>query len=359
MSRITRESFIDQFQSAGGLDAAAVAADASAALEKAGIGTADLHALAGADGKIDTHAELGRLFDLLDRVDHDGHYRSIETRTSGSNAPTVSGDAYDALAKDLATARSKAPTQPSSGPVSRPEQMPSSATISASNSAISAHGFTDVHLSPLKYRNQGDSRWANHPYPTSSPQTEIRSLHDSGCAPCALAMVDSALRGVPTRPEVTADFAVQNGFSGRPGVAGSDTNGLVRAWATGRGFSLTVANSTNQTTNADRLVAGIREGGVALVSVGTDPVQRLGHFTARNHVIAINGVAMKDGEEWLAVADPGRRNQDDGRPGKLGVDDEVVRLSGADNGCGQVWISRKQLEKEMHRCFILEKGQQS
>lgn len=354
MSRITRESFIDQFQSAGGLDAAALGADASAALEKAGIATADLHALAGADGKIDTHAELGRLFDLLDRVDHDGHYRSIETRTSGSNTPTVSGDAYDALAKDLATARSKAPAQLTPGGKLRSDTMPSSAEVGSSLSNIEATGFSDVHLTPVRYRNQGRDEFSTHPYPTSPPQPgAARSIRSAGCAPCSLAMADSALRGAPTRPEATADFAVQQGLSGRPGSGGTETGPLTRAWAAHQGWEFT------QTTDADVLATKVRKGGVAVVSVGVDPSRGAGHFADRSHVVVVNGVATKDGEEWFAVADPGRANQSQHKDGHLSVDKDVIQIPRALNGCGQVWISKSQLEKEMHRSFILERGPRS
>ncbi|HVX93472.1 MAG TPA: C39 family peptidase [Polyangia bacterium] len=353
MSRIRRESFIDQFQSAGGLDAAALGADASAALEKAGIGAADLHALAGANGKIDTHAELGRLFDLLDRVDHDGHYRSIETRTSGSNDPTVSGGAYDALAKDLATARLRPPAQ-TAGARSSNEAMPSPREVETSLAKTAAAGFSEVHLAPVKYRNQGRGDFASHPYPTSPAQPgAVRTIHSAGCAPCALAMADSALRGSPTRPETTADFSVRRGFSGRPGGAGTETSGLTKAWASERGDGFTA------TANLDILAAKIRAGGVALVSVGVDAANGKGHFTDRSHVIVVNGVAKKDGDDWFAVADPGREDQRHQRTGVLGTDLSVVQIPGASNGCGRVWISRAQLQKEMNRCFILEKGAQS
>jgi hypothetical protein len=359
MSRITRESFIDQFQSAGGLDAAAVAADASAALEKAGIGTADLHALAGADGKIDTHAELGRLFDLLDRVDHDGHYRSIETRTSGSNAPTVSGDAYDALAKDLATARSRGPAPFAASALAGTFGVPAE-RIARSSAALASAGLTDVHLTPVEYLNQGDPKWASHPYPTVPSQPGVvRNVGKAGCAPCSLAMADSALRGVATTPDVTADFAVKSRLSGRPGVTGTDTAALAKGWAAAHGLTLTVANSSDQTANADQLAKRLREGAVALVSVGVDRTQGVGHFTDSSHVLLLNGVAVKNGEDWFAVADPGRRDQSASKKHLLGVDAVVVKVPGAANGCGQVWISRSQLEREMHRGLILEKGVQS
>ena len=73
----------------------------------------------------------------------------------------------------------------------------------------------------------------------------------------------------------------------------------------------------------------------------------------------MNGTALRGGEEWFAIADPGRGDQSHPKAGLLGVDDSVVRIPGATNGCGQVWISKSQLEAEMQRCFILHGGAES
>jgi hypothetical protein len=213
--------------------------------------------------------------------------------------------------------------------------------------AIAAAGFTKVHLRPVPYFNQGVGSWAQHPYPRWPPvQGEARTIKNAGCAPTALAMIDCGLRNSHVEPSVVADFSVNHRVSGAPGGGGTDTAGLARTWANNRGLGLVAARSSDQSKNVDVLKAGLLADGIALVSVGP------GHFTKEAHVLVVNGCAMRDGQEWFAVANPGRRNQ-------AATDRNVIQVDAANNGIGQVWISRTQLEAEMKRCFVFRSGAES
>jgi hypothetical protein len=279
-------------------------------------------------GGVGSDHAFGPLFDLLDRVDRDAAVAASQGR---------------------------------SGPAD-PTELPSRDDCRRSLTAIAAAGFTDVHLQPVPYFNQGARQWAGHPYPRQPPVPgESRTIEDAGCAPTALAMIDCALRDAHTRPEVTADFAVKHRLSGAPGGFGSDTAGLAREWAARHGLAMTPATSRDQSRNVDVLKAGLDANGIALVSVGVDRAIGRGHFTSAGHVLVINGCARRGGEEWFAIANPGRANQASahGHPGLLTTDADVTQIGGAKNGIGQVWISRTQLEAEMKRCFVFHSGTRS
>ena len=141
--------------------------------------------------------------------------------------------------------------------------------------------------------------------------------------------------------------------SGAPGGSGTDTAGLARAWADNQGLALIAARSSDQSKNVDVLKAGLLADGIALVSVGP------GHFTKEGHVLVVNGCALRDGQEWFAVANPGRANQAHSDRGLPTTDANVTQIAGASNGIGQVWISRTQLEAELKRCFVFRSGAES
>jgi hypothetical protein len=360
MSRVTRDTFIDSFGPQG-LDLDKLGADATTALQKAGVGADALATLAGADHKIAGHDDLSALFDLIDRVDHDGHANSLATTTTGADGkalPTASGEVWSALKNQLEKARLGGPVSTKAPEMSAPK-LPSQAQAAASLDKVRADGFTDVHLVVAPYVNQQDPNVQNYPYPKSPPEAEARALGKAGCAPCSLAILDAALRRSPIAPSETADFAVRNGVSGSPKSVGTDVAGLARAWAEHRGFELTEATSKNQHENVDALKAGLLAGGVALVSVGVDARTGRGHFTDRGHVVVVNGCAMRNGEEWFAVDNPGRRDQSKPHSDLLGVDANVMQVPGALHGVGQVWISRSQLEAEMKYAFVMRNGGES
>lgn len=355
MSRITREGFIDSF-GAQGLDLSSLGDAAKGVLQKAGLGPDALGGIAGADHVISSHDELSALFDLIDRVDANGSSSSFDTTKTtadGKIVPSLSGEVFDALQNKLTAARlgaDKAVVEKDDTP-----KMPSPEQIKTSKAALAAAGFTDVHIVPTPYINQGS--YAQVAYPKSPPEPgTTRTLSQAGCGPCSLAIADGGLRGLPLSPRVTANFTVQQKLSGSPTSTGTDTAGMARAWSEYRGFGLTTAASKDQSENVDVLSAGIKAGGVALVSVGVDADTGRGHFTDGGHVLVINGCAMKDGQEWFAVVNPGRRDQSERHGNLLTVDSNVVQVDGALNGVGNVWISREQLEAEMRRCFVLQSG---
>jgi GH24 family phage-related lysozyme (muramidase) len=109
MSRITREQFVSTLSDEGaGSGGIAVDPALASKLEKLGIGGDQLRRLAGSDGIINSKEELGRLFDLVDTLDHDGSRGSIATTkrdASGHEQATLSGAAFSALEQDLADAR--------------------------------------------------------------------------------------------------------------------------------------------------------------------------------------------------------------------------------------------------------------
>jgi hypothetical protein len=266
-------------------------------------------------------ADYGSLHDLLDRVERDTH---------------------------------------AAGPGRDPTALPAATDCRRSLSAIAAAGFSDVHLRPVPYLNQGARPWAAHPYPRRpAVPGESRTIQQAGCAPTALAMIDCGLRAAHTSPIATADFAVRHRHSGSSNGAGTDTGRLARDWAAAKGLDLTAATSARPSKNVDVLKAGLQANGIALVSVGVDPATGLGHFTAGSHVIVINGCARRGGQDWFAIANPGRARQADHHAGLLATDAQVTQIDGAVNGVGQVWISRQQLEAEMKRCFVFRPGVQS
>jgi len=235
-----------------------------------------------------------------------------------------------------------------------PTAVPTPLECRPSLVAIAAAGFTDVHLRPVPYFNQGHDPWDKHPYPRYPPvQGEARTIKNAGCAPTALAMIDCGLRNSHVDPTVVADFSVNHRVSGAPGGGGTDTAGLARTWANNGGLGLVAARSSNQSKNVDVLKAGLLADGIALVSVGP------GHFAKEGHVLVVNGCAIRNGEEWFAVANPGRENQAHPKSGLPTTDAKVTQITDARNGVGQVWISRTQLEAEMKRCFVFRSGAES
>jgi hypothetical protein len=305
------------------------------------------------------HDELGRLEDLLDRVDRD-RAPLVAPPPLHLDRPalaSIGGGVSDMLAKHLERARF---ASPAASARKDPTQLPTPAECRRSFAAIAVAGFTDVHLRPVPYLNQGNGDWAKHPYPRTPPVPgEARTIAGAGCAPTALAMIDCGLRDAHTRPETMADFAVRQHRSGTSGTAGTDTAGLTRDWAAAHGLATTAGTSSDRSKNVDVLKAGLLANGIALVSVGADPVTGHAHFSTRSHVMVINGCAMRGGEEWFAVVNPGRADQTRPHDGLLATDAQVTQIKGAHHGVGQVWISRTQLEAEMKRCFVVRSGGES
>jgi peptidase C39-like protein len=362
MPRVTRQAFVDGF---GAVNLEDVDAARQEELTAAGVSTDDLKSIAGPDGVISGDGELSRLFDLLDRVDHDGSRNSIETvihRPDGAQVETPSGELFEALCDVRERARLGGTVQPTitSAPGGKGGTAPTPPTT-PSLTELQAAGFTEVHLSnPLPYYDQGRGPWARHPYPKTPPEPGTsRTIQNAGCAPTALAMADAGLRHARTTPVMTADFAVRGGFSGRGGhggqgsMAGSDTMGLGRAWAHAHGLSFTAATSRDQGRNVDAVKAGVDAKGYGIVSVGADRRTGVAHFSKTGHVVVIDGWARRDGQDWFSVVDPGLRDHRHPKTSIAGLDANVVQIGRTSRVEGRVWISRAQLEAEMTHGFVL------
>jgi hypothetical protein len=375
MSRISRDTFASTL--APGLDISTLDKKTEAALEKAGLDKTTLNQLAGTDGVISEKTELDELFDLIDQSDRNGSRRSLDTTRPGADGKeelTASGELYEALEGAVERARIG---RRGAGSGARPDNTPaegriatdspakalpearyraSASDLNKAHTTLKALGFSEIHIAPnTPYFNQAQGDWAKHAYPKSPPQPGIdRTLKDAGCAPSALAMADAALRGTGTLPPDVADFSVAHKYSGTPTGHGSDSHGLGKAWAKKHGLVYTPARHEERAKNVDVLREGLKQGGVGIVSVGVDAATGKGHFTAKGHVMLINGYAKdRDGKEWFFVVNPGRRDQTKGRV--LTVDENVVQNAELHHGAGQLRISRSQLLAEMKHGFVLSR----
>ena len=357
MGRVTLDS--TGSPSVSGLDAGDHAAPATAASGDGG-GAGPLLIAPAEDRVGNLTRELGRLYDVLDcvgRQDAGSGGPALVTRAGDEGDPLASGIASDELAERL---RSRVSAHRRNRPPKNPTALPTAAECRKSFAAVADAGFTEVHLRPVPYLNQSDERWGKHPYPRN-PEVpgDARTIGSAGCAPTSLAMIDCGLRDSHVPPITTGQFAFDTEASGTQSFAGTNTAKLARGWADAQGLALTERMSSNRSKNVDALKAGLQANGIALVSVGADPVTHRAHFSSESHVLVVNGCARRNGEDWFAVADPGRRDQAKAKGDLLATDQNVVKVGGALNGVGQVWISRTQLEAEMKRCFIFQAGKVS
>lgn len=210
------------------------------------------------------------------------------------------------------------------------------AELAKARAKLEKEGFTDIHLPPsgVYFYQLDKDRWGSEPYPkVGQKRSSARTIGGEGCAPSALAIADATLRTTSrTTPREVAAYAVQEGYSGKPGSYGSNVKGLVKAWAEEHGLHREVLE------DADGVRAGIDAKGVAVVSV------RGGVFNPSGHVIVINGYARdKDGKEWFFVADPGHKNP---KP-PLVVEKDLHR------GAGRVRVRKEDLEKDMRVAYVL------
>ncbi len=394
MGRITKESFTDTIGAeAGRLDLNVLGSRTDAILERAGIALSALREIAGEDGVISGDDELSRLFDLLDSVDRDGSLDSIATTRRGADGrslATASGALWTALQNEMQSARllrgggagrtgftltntvpnessSGQPTgvavatatEAESGPLPHSHFRASPGAYSTAITSLEAQGFTEIHLAKdTPHFNQADPKWGEYPYPKFPPGNgQARSLGQSGCVPTALAIADATLSKSGTTPLHVADFAVQGGFSGTVGRSASDAHGMGQAWAAANGLTYTAATSKDQRKNVDTLRDGVINGGVGVIGVGVDPSSGRGHFTAKGHVMVVNGYAKDShGNEWFFVVDPGRYSQ--GRSPHLGPDQNLVQDKALHLGAGQLRISREQLQAELRHGYVLTKERQ-
>jgi hypothetical protein len=375
MSRISRESFVEGAKGQG-LDVNALDSDTKQAIQEAGLTESELKSLAGKDGIISGKDELGKLFDYIDKADRNGSYRSIDTtrQEGGKELATRSGELHEALTSELERARlgpppgaapgktdvaGKAERKPPEGRIAKETAPATTAQRDLAIATLTQAGFTDIHLaSNTPYFNQAGGDWGQRSYPKNPPEKDDngnlkrRTFQEAGCAPSALAMADVALRGSKSTPLTVGQFAVDKNFSGKPGVHGSDAHGMGKAWAEEHGLRYTPATRPSARDNVDIVREGLKSGGVAVIGVGVDKDTRKGHFTAKGHIMVVNGYAKdKDGREWFFVVNPGRNDQRDGKV--LKTDANVVQDRSLHHGAGQLRISREQLEKEMKHAYVL------
>jgi hypothetical protein len=109
-STVTRREFAHGLSADGGsLNINDLPPELSAKLRAAGVDAQDLARTAGADAQLRGEAEMGALFDLLDRLDRNGSSSSF--RSSVGDVETPPGAAYDALNEEVARRRLAASSQ--------------------------------------------------------------------------------------------------------------------------------------------------------------------------------------------------------------------------------------------------------
>lgn len=113
MTRIRESQFIDDFSRGGdsiGINIHELTPETLEKLKKAGVTADQLAKIAGSDGRISGKSEFKQLFKVIDGFDKDRSNDSIETRDD-KNAPTPSGELYDALKSEVDRNVSKARMQ--------------------------------------------------------------------------------------------------------------------------------------------------------------------------------------------------------------------------------------------------------
>lgn len=160
------------------------------------------------------------------------------------------------------------------------------------------------------YYNQADSRWASHPYPSSSlPKATIKS---GGCGATSSAMLISSLTNTVIRPDTLGDIFVKKGIRVN---GGTDLTKAVKYIKQEYKLDYFQAGSDSE------LINYVANGYVAICSVYGGSV-----FSTGGHIIFVCGYA----NGMIQVHDPylyTNKFNSNGRQGK-------VKLEGND-----VWIS--------------------
>jgi hypothetical protein len=387
---VGRNEFINQFANTE-IDLASPDPEVMGRLAEAGVTLDDLRSIAGKDGIISGHEEAKDLYYLVEKHDHNGTFKSIEIGAEGSgmSSSTEAGEIYKALMDAVAHGRTSrpdgAPSRPPATPTSAPADGPSvpqsgksSAPDAPQRKIADQHtggrtspaerqhaidhfkndlGFKDVNFTPgVMFYTQADKGWRDHPYAKSDGSTEARFLLQSGCAPTALAMVDATLRKTNTSPGKVADYAVDHKVSGK-GKAGTNTTGLVEAWAKDTGLVQGRTLSRPAGKGADfpesglaKIKQNIDEGGMVIIGVDKGDHVDKGHFTEGGHVMVLTGHGVdKDGQEWYFLANPGRSSFTSSKDGAVVVDGSMPY------GSGMVRVKKETLLDEM-RYAIPMKG---
>lgn len=111
MTTINRSDFVKQFADTG-INVNDLSPDVESKLTQLGLTQRDLLEVAGKDGRISGESELNKLFNLIDKSDHDGSSNSFTMQgKEETGVQTKSGAMYDALKTELELNRTKAHTQ--------------------------------------------------------------------------------------------------------------------------------------------------------------------------------------------------------------------------------------------------------
>jgi hypothetical protein len=173
-------------------------------------------------------------------------------------------------------------------------------------------------------------------------------------------MVDATLRKTNTSPMKVADYAVQHKVSGK-GDDGTNTTGLVSAWAKETGLAQGPTISRPKGKGADFPAAGldkikqnIDEGGMVIIGVDKGDHVDKGHFTGGGHVMVITGYGVdKNGQEWYFLANPGRTKFENSQDGAVVVDKSMPY------GAGMVRVKKETLLDEMRYAIPMKTPAQS
>lgn len=226
MSRIGQDQFVSELASetedTGGIE---VTDELSETLEGLGIDSAKLSDIAGDDGIIAGKAELGRLFDLIDTVDHNGSYRSIATTTTdaeGKQHLTASGEALAALTAEIDARRLASGGRPEAPPA--PPKAPTTPSNAGRTSGLDQKQVYDdlARFEGSKSFMYQDSRG----FVTTGVGHLLRTAADAEKLP----WINSSTGKPATKEEIDAAFAnVSDMPTGRRADAYQVKGGLVLA----------------------------------------------------------------------------------------------------------------------------------
>lgn len=133
------------------------------------------------------------------------------------------------------------------------------------------------------YYNQADSRWANHPYPSSSyPNATIKS---GGCGPTAAAIIVSSFKEI-ILPNEMGDIFRKTGYRASSGTSGNAFLFVGEKWGL----------EVNVKVKLDDAMACLKRGGMVVANVKAGGV-----FSTGGHYIVL--VGLKD-ENTIIVYDP-------------------------------------------------------
>jgi len=165
------------------------------------------------------------------------------------------------------------------------------------------------------YFNQGEEPWASMPYGT----TTIKS---AGCGPTSLAVVISTLTGKNITPQMTCDFAIQNGEY----VSGSGTSHSFPTNAASH-WGLTVERVGKN--RMDYILQSLKRGKLVVVICAENTITGSGN----GHYIVLTGVTESG---YITIADCGSRE----RTGKV-YSVETIQSYGRNLSEGAFWIIGK------------------